>query len=200
MNHKNQQGFGLVEAILVLVVLVALAVLGWYIFNRQTAPELRPVVTDESTIGFSEEHIPYSFMYPKTWTVEKSQNLKDGALPDQYSITLSAPQTVLVEQPLGGSVVTKGVRIVVVDSKTGLTSIKDRFTGIYATAQNKKDVSVGDQSAVQFSFSYESDPGIYTEFVKNGRLYSIQFFAEGDEMASGYIADYQKIVSSFVFK
>ena len=106
----------------------------------------------------------------------------------------------MVEQPLGGSVVTKGARIVVVDSKTGLTSIKDRFTGIYTTAQNKKDVSVGDQSAVQFSFSYESDPGIYTEFVKNGRLYSIQFFAEGDEMASGYLADYQKTVSSFVFK
>jgi hypothetical protein len=209
MEHRGQRGFGIVGLIAVLAVLLLIGLGGWYVWQAQTAPptsqaeqETLSKTPEKSTITFTDERVPFTFEYPKYWTVTLSKSLRDSqSRPDQYFLEVSAPGTVLAEQPIGGLFVTKGARIVVHDSKTALANIQDRFTGFYGTAATDRvDVAVAGVAAVEYNFAYESDPAVFTEFLKDGRIFALEFSAEGDERTSSYFPDYKALMASFKFK
>lgn len=208
-RNTNQRGFGAVEIIIIVVVLALIGVGGWYVWQTQTKPPQNQTqdtpngqtTPPKTTETFSDSRVPFTFEYPKGWTVKVDERLKEGQpLPDQYSVELQAPGTTLTEQPIGGHFVTTGARVRILDTRTTLTNIQDKFSGFYAQAKDRVNTTVAGAAAVEYAFTYESDPGIFTDFVKDGRDYSLGFYAEDDERASVQFADYKTLVSSFKFK
>jgi hypothetical protein len=206
-KFSYQQGFGAVEAIVFVIVLSLVGFGGWYIWQAQSQPHdagaLPPQANQQqkSTLTFDDKLIPFTFEYPKDWTVKIPDSIKEGRpLPNQYSIELRAPGTVETEQPIGGLFITKGARILVSDTKTTLTDIQDKFLGFYAQAKDRANVTVNGVAAVEYTFAYESDPGVFTDLVINGRDYSLGLYAEGDEKTSAFFNAYKTLVSSFKLK
>lgn len=212
-SRKGQRGFGAVEIILVIFIVGLIGVGGWYVWqaNNKSVGQTQvgnsytqhDKVSEQPklTNTFNNSLVPFTFEYPKEWNVEVDERIKGGQpLPGQYSIELRTPDAVLKEGPIGGTFISKGARIVVLSSVTNLSNIQDKFSGFYAHANDKKDTKVAGLKAVEYSFAYESDPGIFVDFIKDDREYSIGFYAEGSESGSQYLSAHKTLVSSFKFK
>ncbi|HKX73129.1 MAG TPA: PsbP-related protein [Candidatus Saccharimonadales bacterium] len=209
-KSRNQQGFGVVEVIVIVVILAIIGAGGWYVWQAQNKPTQSQSTTNETggsttppktTATFSDSRLPYTFEYQKAWTVKVDERLKDGqGLPDMYSVALLTPDVAFGEMPIGGSEVTKGAQVVVWASKTTLTNVQDIFTGIRAKVENKQSTTVAGMSAVEYEFGYESQLARHIDFIKDGWLYSISYASEGNERTSANYAAFGAVVTSFKFK
>lgn len=204
--------------ILLALLLTGGAAYGAYAWQRQkindlqkahdsTATQPKEQATSETveqvgTVMFNNEAAPFTFEQPATWSrIHDNPLAVEAPLPNQYSMSIVEPGSVIDENLFGSTIVTKGARIVIDASKTDIKDMNDRFTGIHRSATDRKDKVINGVNAVQYSFSYESDPGVYTDFVHDGVLYSIGFFSDHTKEADHVAyAAYEKLVESFTFK
>jgi hypothetical protein len=208
MNRtKNQRGFGAVEIIILVVILAIIGVGGWYVWQSQnnSNPSVNnpnsQTETTKNTQTFSDERLPFAFEYPKEWVIKVDEKIREGQpLPDKYSIFLNTKDIAYTEMPIGGSEVSVGVKVNIVVSKSTLNSPQGVFTGLRASAQGKTNVTVSGLPAVEYEFGYESQPGRYVDFIKDGRLYSVSYFSAGNERSSVDFEGYKALISSFDFK
>lgn len=208
MNRiKNQRGFGTVEIIILVVILAIIGFGGWYIWQTQnnssqsTGGTNSQPKTPKNKEAFSDSRLPFIFEYPNGWVIKIDDKVQEGQpLPDKYSIFLNTKDRAYAEMPIGGTEVSVGAEVNISVSKTALSSPQGVFTGLRASAQDKSEITVGGVSAVEYEFGYESQPGRYVDFIKDGRLYSISYFSAANERTSGFFSDYKALISSFSFK
>lgn len=203
-RQQQQAGFGIVEVVIVIIILALIGVGGWYIWNANqkspTSDNGNNTVSSKTYSTFTVVPAPFSFQYVSDWSYAVDKPLQsDVPISDQYSISLVAPGTTVIETPIGGGEVTKGARVVIWSTKSSLTDVHSRFTGVYSNATNKTDTTVAGVAAVEYEFSYEGQPGVFTDFIKDGRLYSVGYFAPGNERLSSSFADYKALLVSFKF-
>lgn len=207
----KQSGFGVVEVIVIVVVVALVGVGGWYVWSanqkqpsssnaNQTGADT-PSPVDSTKTAFSDASAPFSFEYPKEWTLKASPALTPGQpLPDDYSITLETPDIGFGEMPIGGTEVNRGAQVIIRTSKSNLQDVHGVFTGLRASAQNKSDTTVAGQAAVEYEYGYESQPGHYFDFLHDGRLYSVGYFSAENERNSGNYSGYIEMVKSLRLK
>jgi len=204
-KQQQQAGFGIVEAVVVLIVLALVGIGGWYVWSANqkspTSNNNNNTTTQSKTYStFAITPAPFSFQYVSDWSYVVDTPLQaDTPISDQFSITLAAPGTTVEETLIGGGEVTRGARVVVWSTKTALTDVHGRFTGVYSNATNKTDTTVAGVTAVEYEFTYEGQPGIFTDFIKGGRLYSVGYYAPGNERSSNNFVDYKDLLASFKF-
>lgn len=169
--------------------------------NNTTQPTTASNETKKET-QYKTPGAPFTFTYNSDWSVVNSDPL-DPTLPapNGYTITLTAPGTFIKKENIGSEATAKGARIVFDSSKTTLTDVNDRYKDSpYIKLTNKKEVTVAGIKGVQYGMGYESEPAIYTDFIKAGRLYSIAFHADTqNKEQSAYYPDYQKLLSTLAF-
>lgn len=158
--------------------------------------------TQLGTVMFNNEAAPFTFEQPTTWSrIHDKPMTIEAPLPNQYSMEIIEPGSVIEENLFGSSITAKGSRIVINASKTDIKDMNDRFTGLYRSATDRKDKAINGVNAVQYSFSYESEAGVYTDFIHEGVLYSIGFFSDQTKEADhAAYPHYEKLVKSFKFK
>lgn len=208
MNRtKNQRGFGAVEIIILVVVLAIIGFGGWYVWQAQNNSSQSTGGTNsqpeapKNKEAFSDGRLPFTFEYPNGWVIKIDEKIQEGQpLPDKYSIFLNTKDRAYAEMPIGGTEVSVGAEVNISVSKTALSSPQGVFTGLRASAQDKSEITVAGISAVEYEFGYESQPGRYVDFIKDGRLYSISYFSAANERTSGNFSDYKALISSFSFK
>lgn len=208
MNRtNNQRGFGAVEIIILVVVLAIIGFGGWYVWQAQNNSSQSTGGTNsqpeapKNKEAFSDGRLPFTFEYPNGWVIKIDEKIQEGQpLPDKYSIFLNTKDRAYAEMPIGGTEVSVGAEVNISVSKTALSSPQGVFTGLRASAQDKSEITVAGISAVEYEFGYESQPGRYVDFIKDGRLYSISYFSAANERTSGNFSDYKALISSFSFK
>jgi len=151
---------------------------------------------------FKIDSVPFIFKYPSSWTMEASEPLDNFApAPDLYSVTLMEPGSDVRVSRFGNDYVFKGSRIIAYVAKTDLKDMKDRFTGIYQSATNREDITVSGIAAVQYDFGYESDPAVYTQLIKDGKMYTFAYYSDSkNEKDNKSYPSYKELVASIKFQ
>lgn len=101
---NNQSGFGAIEVLLTLLVVIALVFVGWYIYHTDHKSSTNPPAstitkTTSPTAGwqtYSDDLV--SLKYPSTWTVARNDNT---SLPGTKELVLNGPNDSIVGQSTG---------------------------------------------------------------------------------------------------
>jgi hypothetical protein len=201
-----------------LIMLIGLTALTVYIWQQQKINTLEnenvklssqpsPLANDnpkpaQTLIIFKRDSVPFTFEYPKNWAISTDEPLDaDFPAPDGYSIKLAAPGSDVQTNRFGNNFVKTGSRIVIYSVKSELQDINSRFTGIYRSVADKKEISIAGIKAVQYNFGYESDPAIVTELIKGGRMYTFSFYSDSEkEKDNAAYPVYEALLKSIKFE
>ncbi|MBP7807267.1 prepilin-type N-terminal cleavage/methylation domain-containing protein [Candidatus Saccharibacteria bacterium] len=212
----NQNGFSVVEVIVVLVVVVLLGTVGWLVYDRQqskndntavTTQTTQPATTnsdsetnkaEDKTATYTHSELKYSFDHPKEWTIEKVA--KPEGFTGVYSKVhiKSANYKEKTDDAYGG--VTKGA-IVTVTAQTaqGKTPIADYVSGKVLYTSEEKSLTVAGEDAVEYRLAYEGPPSLKTQFYKDDLVYIINYADTTNPDFDKYLDEYRAIVKSFRF-
>jgi hypothetical protein len=110
--YKNETGFGAIEAILILVIVIAIAGVGWYVWKAKkntdstyntvanTSTTNKPIVKPKTTItvdpyaGWKTYNDPsniFSVKYPDNWTLQLQANSMDPDNPIDSNYAMIIP-------------------------------------------------------------------------------------------------------------
>lgn len=117
---KNQNGFSLVEVLLVLILITLVSFAGWYVLNRKFDEESskNSLVNQNNTKDqsvtenkvFSYKELPFTFKYPSDWKIV--ENKTDYGF---YSVRIQAPGTVIENNM--GEVIKSGAQIMLIKNQ-----------------------------------------------------------------------------------
>lgn len=216
----NQQGFSVVEILIVLVVVGLIGGAGWYVWhNKQAKPSSTTVAKEEKTettkqaetqptakcdTSFKElknEKIGISFCYPETWKTD----IRDIASNHIVGIViLTSPDYKEVEVGFGGS--NSGSKVSVGVYKidqlgaayTPVSKILDGTEQGKSVYSDVKAVKIAGKDGATFISAYEGPRFLTNEFEYKGNQYSIGLEEDLDgPKFNDNQNTYQKIVSSF---
>ena len=206
---KNQSGFGAVELVLVLVIVILLGVVGWFVYknhnkttNSSTTTSSTPTTTSKTTTvqpakqtkTYADSIAGYSFEYPKDWTVsvKKDKGYYGDTLTYFNIVTVKSPDYKDNGVDGMGNVITKGGDFLVQATPTSSDTSQD------ICKDAEKCITVDGQKAGQHTFNPGPEGGYWveTDYVKSKTAYLIDYsYAKGGQ--SQYLSLYNAMLVSF---
>ena len=148
-------------------------------------------------ISFTHPVIGYTIKYPSEWHMEEYDTKKDD--PQITKIIFSSPD---FETASPYESVETGAEIHIYTHPTDQTIVEDELQInhylLYVVAENVTDVTIADESGIQFDWGYETHNGTTTMFIKNGITYQIFYRYRHDNASKRqYWEEYQYILDTF---
>jgi hypothetical protein len=213
--QNNQDGFSIIEGLLVIIAVTLVVGVGAYVLNsnknEQPAAVIAKTITSSATttpktvasaddkLTLSDPALGFTAKYPKDWKLEtpSSQN--------SQSFLLSSPDVVISDYPIGGIYVTAGAQIAVsnyvLSRVTTVAQLKDYYINAKHTPayKNLTDIKVGGKEALQLDFGYESPDSRMINFFVGSKVHSVTI--QNDVYAkSEYAKIFNDFISSIAFK
>jgi len=209
---QNAQGFSVVEALLVLVILGLIGFSGWFVWQSKAkteksldaakqssalaAPTPEKPKKQNNPIYTSTDH-GYSFEYPLSW---EAANEVDGFGNNVgRSPIIKSPDLATSDEGIGFHL-TAGAMMYVSTSSTTAATASQYFQEnnfLVQVARNKEAVTVSGEDAIRYTLGYESSRYITTMLVKGGTLYEINMHYADQTVLDSYRANYDALVASF---
>lgn len=207
MRNLNQVGFSLVKGLLILVIAGVVGGTGYYVYSQNKDDDSSQQDAASSQAQTEEDDSPstdqkeykgrlVSFLYPKEWTVKgvDSDNI------DEH-IELTTKNYSNEEAPIGGTQVKEGAKVNLLVEETSAGSPRDvqapYLRGSVLDSQMQsgkveaKDVKIGENVGLEFTWQYEGDGYLVVEFVTGGLFVHAQLDTSGDETAR---AEYKQFI------
>jgi prepilin-type N-terminal cleavage/methylation domain-containing protein len=208
--NKKEQGFSLIEVLLVAVVLGILGVVGWLVYGKQEAksPVQSAAATDTSKTEAAKpameryENKQYGFTleYPAGW---KAQTASADA---PLTVYITSPDLKIQEGGYGGATEGATIRVTAGSISSGKLAYYSAQSILANTAKSKsifteqKEVKVDGASAVEYKAAYEGPVALTTQIDKGDITYSIILEQDIDGPTfNGYMQEYKNLVNSFKF-
>lgn len=207
LMKTNQKGFGAVEGILILVIVILLGYVGWYVWDANKSADdtlkqstARQSVNTENKSDTSDDNwksaLPFTVKFPDNWTVKS-----DGNKSVNYTVNIDAPDTKMEESNFG-PVVQSGAQISIYKSRaTTYKNIAEFKDGKGVPSQygaNKKDIYVDGREALQYDLGYEGPNVHHVMFFEGGYLYDIAIQQTAYDKAE-YAKVYDNLIQSVKF-
>lgn len=208
MRKLNNQGFTLVEGLLILVILILIGFVGFYVYNANKDEEKSDNVTsqpaakeepaekkDERLVG-DYSQLPFTFKYEKSW---KAQVDPEYNTNDFFTVKITAPNT-RTDGEAYPSVVEGAEISVYKDARNTPVSLEEYKKGEMSQFNtNIKDIQIDGVSAIEYDWSYEGPPKHFVRFIVNNIAYDVGIEKEVYQK-SEYKQVFDDLVKSISFK
>lgn len=154
---KNQNGFGLIEAVLIIIVIAILASVGWIAYKNLTATKVDKVNanTTQNTTQPNQQSTPYKtwlksitpnekikFSYPSTWTVSNKSPYNDQSFSPVYDLlTLTSPTGMGIRVETIASVATDDGSPSTILSATPVATLGGNYFLVYSTTSDSPNTT-----------------------------------------------------------
>jgi Tfp pilus assembly major pilin PilA len=211
---KEQKGFTVVESILVIVAVAALAVTGWVLYQAEneaaevgtTTPEQSRQSEEQSSEvpddwqEYSNTSLGFSFAYPGQWRLNTET---DGG--SEAEITLETPDLKYEEMDIGGHKVAQGAELTVRAWEASDEDRKkfrefgqgERCSTYIEEGSFAEKTTVDGNQAYECHINYEGDGDFNVHTIANGNSYIFSFNGDAmDETESTHFAAFQQILGT----
>ncbi len=210
--NANQNGFSVVEILIVTVVVVLLGAVGWSVYDRQKnktletsntqiatqkdetpKQEAKPVVLYEGWQSFNNPKLTFTFQHPSDW---KADVFDENGL---FSVTIIAPGTTTNDGPY--EEITNGAKIYTSCHNTAYTSLdqfKKESSTYTGSSTNKHKVSVNGVDAEQYVAGYEGPEKRITTFFLGKQMCDVAI-QESVYKKAEFTKVYDQLISSIKF-
>jgi Tfp pilus assembly protein PilE len=220
---KNQKGFGLIEALIIVVILGLVSGVGFYVWkltkensdkqlNTQTTQQTSPppaASANSEYLAYTNSNLGYSLKYPSSWKKEeKIYKAGENSTADSEGVTFYSPEFKPKESSVFGEIQDGAVISVEVYNTTN--GHKDIYEyrdadGIYGVddlgnPNDTKDITFKGLKAVEgYDCGHPRGGLLCLVFIYNGWFYQINFESKEGEKAtdSKYYTEYKKMLESF---
>jgi len=209
-KYKHQNGFGIIELIISIVVLGVIAFIGWRVYESQNSSpktstqneeQSQSPASEEKYAKYTDTEFGYQFEYPNTWKTsdEAAKMFESPESPTQYSTTVESQDLETSNEGIGYHL-TKGAQMYVSVEPTTFATPEAFFNRngfLPAVAKDKKDVTIDGVAGLSYRFSYEASNQLSNIVVKDGKLYSLILSYSDEAALTAYTTDYKALVASF---
>ncbi len=217
MKKLNNNGFSIIEGLLIVIVLGVMGGVGFYVYkaaeatdksssNSNTSTQTRTDIneaTQKSAETYTNKELKYVFEYPRTWTT--SDTIKEASTysgsTTHASTTIESKDLVTTNEGIGFHL-TNGARMYVTVSETNSntpSAYLDRSSFLKMTAQNRTPKEVAKHPAISYTVEYEGERSLNTIIINNNHLFNIKMDYANESALKTYQADYDSLIKSFKF-
>src|SRR5215211_7652561 len=134
-------------------------------------PSLIKIITEDGKVAYEHPVLHYTLEYPASWKGETIPKSIGEEWYEDFYAQSSDYRYQGIELTKGSSF---NVRVKNTDEKT-IDDVFSKEPIAVRTAKNKAKTTVDGAEAIQYDFNWEGVNANITEFLKNGRHYSIQY-------------------------
>jgi cytoskeletal protein RodZ len=205
---KNEKGFGVIEALLILVIVGLIGFVGWYVgqSKQKTNESSTTTYSEQKTEEASEESTykeykddvrTFKFEYPKDWKSEVKNAPADSYDSQQKQRSVIAKSPDYAEDV--NEIATEVTNGAVLTVSAANTTLSEPIKSSIENSEGFKETTVAGLKT--YYYIMERSRSFTYAFVKDGVIYTIALRTIRDDKANEqkYLPVLEKAVSSFAF-